>query len=103
DFFAAYLTHPAVEGRTRVPLLAEHFTDAELLAFAQHVEESMPPSRLAEFTGWMLPALHANELSALFGSMKEESPPEEFRSMVGLAEVRVDPARWAVVRERVGI
>jgi hypothetical protein len=103
EFFAAYFAHMNEEEAKLLPLLWEHFTDEQIIAFSTHIEESMPPQRFQEYMRWMLPSLNANELTEMFRGIKLGEPPEVLRAFTSLAEAHVDPARWRVVKSRLGI
>ena len=86
-----------------VPRMKETFTDAELAAIRGTIIGRMPPDRLFALLGWMLPALNATELSGLLSSFQGKAPPEFVRKVTELCAQRVEPARWATVKGRVGI
>ncbi len=103
ELLGAYLTHMNREDTELVPLMQEHFTDAQMIEMRSVIMGGMPPERLFAILGWMLPALNVTELSAMFTSMRPGLPPPVFRAISDLAAARVDPARWSLVKERVGI
>jgi hypothetical protein len=103
EFFAAYFAHMNEEEEKLLPLLWAHFTDDQIIAFSTHIEESMPPGRFQEYMRWMLPSLNANELTEMFRGIKLEADPEVLGAFTSLAETHVDPARWRVVKSRVGM
>ncbi|MGI0130754.1 MAG: hemerythrin domain-containing protein [Thermoplasmata archaeon] len=103
DFFAAYFAHMNREEQRLVPLMREHFTDDQMRAMRGAIMGGLPPDRLAAILGWMFPALDVDELTGMVMGAKVGMPPEVFRRMAGLAEQRVPPERWQIVRGRVGI
>ncbi|MFZ0892617.1 MAG: hemerythrin domain-containing protein [Thermoplasmata archaeon] len=103
EFFAAYFAHMNEEEEKLLPLLLEHFTDEQIIAFSTHIEESMPPERFQEYMRWLLPSLNANELTEMFRGIKMEPDPEVLGAFTSLAENHVDPARWRIVKSRVGM
>jgi len=103
DLLALYLAHMNREEVDLVPLMREHFTDAEMAGMRGRIMAGTPPERLAGVLGWMLPSLNVNELSELLGGLTRGAPPELVKTVVGIASAKVDPARWAAVRSRVGI
>jgi hypothetical protein len=103
EFFAFYLTHMNKEEVTIVPEMKEHFTDAQLGAMQGAIMGSMPPERAASYLKWMLPSLSLGELTGMLTGLKLSSPPELMKFIAGIGAANVDPARWAVVRERVGL
>lgn len=101
--FAAYISHMNREESDLVPLMAEHFTNEEMFAMRGKIMAGMPPERMMAILGWMLPSLNATELADLLSSIRPAAPPPFFRAVTDLCAARVDPARWGVVRTRVGI
>jgi FPC/CPF motif-containing protein YcgG len=102
EFFAFYLGHMNKEEDTIVPAMQAHFTDEQMRAMQATIIGSMERERLAGFLYWMLPSLSLNELTALIAGVKDGAPPELLQLAAGIGAARVDPARWAVVRQRVG-
>lgn len=101
-FFADYLEHMNREERKLVPMMRERFTDEQMRAMRGAVMRSMPADRLASIFGWMLPSLNVTELTAVVAGGKAGLPPEQFETLSSLAEKRVPPERWQLVRQRVG-
>lgn len=102
DFFAAYLVHMNREEEKVVPMMREHFTDDQMRTMRSTIMRGMPPDRLASILRWMFPSLSLAELTEMLGGAKGSMPPEMFRRLSGIGEEHVDPARWQVVRKRVG-
>ena len=102
EFFAFYLAHMNKEEVTIVPAMKEQFTDDQLRAMQGTIIGSMPKERLVGFLRWMLPALSMRELTGMMAGMKHGAPPELLQLAVGIGQANVDPARWAIVRQRVG-
>lgn len=101
--FGAYITHMNREETELVPLMREHFTDAEQAAMRETIISNFPPDRLFALLGWMLPALNSTELAELLASVKQGAPPPVMKAIADLCAARVEPARWAAVKLRVGI
>jgi len=102
EFFAFYLAHMNKEEVTIVPAMKEHFTNDQLRAMQGAVMVAMPPERLANYLRWMLPSLTLGELTGMLSGVKNGSPPQFLQFVNGIGTANVDPARWALVRERVG-
>jgi Hemerythrin HHE cation binding domain len=103
QLFGAYITHMNREEVELVPLMREHFTDAEMFAMRGKIIGQTPPDRLFAILGWMLPSLNVTELSDLLSSMKGAAPPQMMNAVSDLCAARVDPARWDAVKLRVGL
>ena len=103
DFFAEYLAHMNREEEKVVPLMQKHFTDDQLRAMRGAIMGGMAPDRLASIVRWMLPSLNLAELTGLIREAKGALPPPAFQGMSGIAQKYVPPARWQIVKERVGI
>ena len=102
DLFALYIAHMNREEEHVVPLMREHFTDPQMLQMQGRIIGSMPPERVSSILQYMLPSLNVTELTRLVGSLRAGAPPPVFQMVTDLATARVDPARWATVRQRVG-
>jgi hypothetical protein len=102
EFFAYYLTHMNKEETTIVPAMKEHFTDDQMRALQGAIIGAMPPERFAAYLRWMLPSLSLAELTGTMAGVKHGGRPEVLKAVAGIGEANVDPARWALVRERVG-
>ena len=61
------------------------------------------PDQLKGYLRWMLPSMNLAELTTLVGDVQRGAPPPLLDLLKAVAEATVDPARWALVRERVGI
>ncbi|MGA8605069.1 MAG: hemerythrin domain-containing protein [Thermoplasmata archaeon] len=103
DFFAYYLAHMNKEEATIVPAMKEHFTDEQMRAMRSTIMGGMPKDRFASILRWMLPSLTLDELTGMLLGIKRGAPPELLTFVSGVGAAHVDPARWATVRERVGI
>ncbi len=103
ELFVFYLTHMNREETELVPVMQEHFSDAEQAAMRGAIIAKFPPDRLFALLGWMLPALNVTELSDLLASVKGTAPPPFMKAISDLCAARVEPARWAAVKLRVGI
>jgi len=88
---------------TIVPAMKEHFTDPQMQAMQGALMAAMPPERLANYLRWMLPSLSLGELTGILAGMKPTVPPEFLQFVNRIGAANVDPARWAAVRQRVGI
>ena len=103
ELLAAYFTHMNREESELVPAMREHFTDEQMVAMRGKIMGGMPPERLFAILGWMLPALNVTELSDLFISVRNTSPPPVTEAIAKLCAARVDPQRWDAVKLRVGL
>lgn len=103
DLFAFYLQHMNNEEATVVPVMWEHFTDAELRKIRADYHTSIPVRRLEAWMRWTLPAMNVNELVVFFHGLKEDGPRQLYDYMARLASETVDPVRWQSTRDRVGI
>lgn len=103
DLFAAYIAHMNREEHEVVPLMREHFTDAQMADMRGRILGGMPPDRMMTIFGWMLPSLNVSELTGTVGGMKGKVPPRVFEAVTNLCATRVDPARWGAAKLRIGI
>lgn len=103
ELFAAYLVHMNREETELVPVMREHFTDAEQAQMRGAIIAGFQPDRLFALLGWMLPALNVSELTELLASVKGAAPPPFMKAISDIGAAHVDAERWAVVKQRVGI
>lgn len=103
DLFAFYLQHMNNEEATLVPVMWEHFTDTQLRKMRADYHLRTPPKRFEAWMRWTLPALNLNELVVLFRGLRDDGPPELLNRMAELAAATVDPVRWQLTRDRVGL
>ncbi|MFZ1023285.1 MAG: hemerythrin domain-containing protein [Thermoplasmata archaeon] len=103
ELFATYLGHMNREETELMPLMHQHFTDAEIVAMARQIIGGLPPERMMAILSYMLPSLNVSELSDFVGSMRETAPPPVAKAVTELAAVKVDPARWAEAKSRLGM
>lgn len=101
--FGAYMVHLNREEAEVVPLMRQHFSDAEMGAMQGKIIAGMPPDRLFGILGWMASSLNASELSALIASIRRGAPPALLKAVVDLWGAKVDPGRWAAVKLRTGV
>jgi hypothetical protein len=103
ELFVAYLAHMNREETELVPLMQQHFTDAEMVAMRSRIIGAMPPERIMAILSYTLPALNVSELSDFVGSVAKTAPPPVVKAVTGLATAKVDPARWAEAKSRIGM
>ena len=103
ELFAAYITHMNREETELVPLMREHFTDAQMAKMQGTIIGGMPPDRMFGILGWMLPSLNVSELSELLFSMSKGAPPSLIKAVTDLCAKKVEPARWSKVRLKTGL
>lgn len=103
ELFAAYIYHMNREDEVVVPLMQQHFTDAQLAAMRGTIIAGLPPDRLFAILGFMLPALNVHELSDLIAAVTPTAPPAMTAAVVDLCSKKVDPSIWTEVRARTGV
>lgn len=103
DLFVYYLRHMNNEEATIVPVMWEHFTDAQLRKMRADYHLNTPRERFNVWMRWTLPALNLNELVILFRGLKEDGPAVLLERMTEIASATVEPSRWEATRERVGL
>lgn len=103
ELFAAYIAHMNREETELVPVLRDHFSDAEQAKMRGTIISKFPPDRFFALLGWMLPALNVTELSELLNSVKGTIPPPVLKAVTDLCAARVEPKRWAAVKVRTGL
>ena len=103
DLFALYIAHMNREESDLVPLMKERYSDPQMAQMRGKIIGAMPPDRMMAILGWMLPSLNVDELTGFVGMLKAGAQPPVFKAVADLSAARVDPARWKIVKERVGI
>jgi len=102
DLFAFYLAHLNNEEALIVPVMWEHFTDAELRAMRAQFYNTIPLPLFEQWMRWTLPALNVNELTVLLSGMKTDPPPNRFDDAMRIAHEALRPDRWALIQSAVG-
>ena len=103
QLLCAYLTHMDREEAELVPLMQQHFTDAQMVSMRDAIIRSMSPEVLFAFLNWMLPSLNVNELSELLASVRLSAPPPVFKAITDLCAAKVESSRWATTKSRIGL
>ena len=101
--FAAYVTHMNKEEEQLVPLMQAHFTDPELVGMRSTVIARMPPERVMAMLSWILPSINETELCDFLTSVVRTAPPPLVKGVTDLCAAKVESARWARVRQQVGV
>lgn len=102
QLFTFTLGHMVEEETKIVPLMWEHFTDAELRAFRSQFYNQIPLERFEDWMRWTLPALNLSELLLFLAGMKAEPTPNRFVVAMRVAQETLDRSRWSVVESQVG-
>jgi Hemerythrin HHE cation binding domain len=102
DLFAFYLAHLNNEEAVLVPVMWEHFTDAQLRSLRAQFYNTIPLTLFETWMRWTLPALNVNELGVLLSGMKTDPAPNRFADAMRLAKETLRPERWTQVRDQVG-
>jgi hypothetical protein len=97
---AEHLRHMEQEEVTTNRMLWAHKSDDELRAMHARIVGSIPPARLAEWFGSILPALNGAERGALLGGMRAELPPQVFDQVTSAARAALGPEAWAEASRR---
>jgi len=103
ELLTAYFAHMNREETELVPLMQQHFTDPEMVAMRSRIIGGMPPERVMAILNFMLPSLNVSELSEFVGSVIQTAPPPVANAVTTLAAAKVDPARWAEAKSRIGM
>ena len=103
ELFAAYMAHMNREETDLVPWMSEHFSDAQMGAMRGAIMGRTPPDTMSAILAWMLPSLNIRELSGLIREVRSAVPPQAFKAITEMCEAKVDPNRWGMVRQIVGI
>lgn len=102
DLFTYYLAHLNNEEAVLVPVMWEHFTDAQLRALRAQFYNTIPLSLFETWMRWTLPALNINELVVLLSGMKIDPAPNRFADALRLAKETLRPEKWSQVQMKVG-
>lgn len=103
ELFGAYILHMNREETQLLPWMRERFTDAQLGAMSNAIVGRQPPERLFAILNWMVPSLNTVELTGFLRRAKAGMPPPALKAVADVCTQRVDPARWAAVRQAVGL
>lgn len=103
ELFASYIAHMNREDAELVPLMQDHFTDAQMAGMRGAIMGNIPPERMVSILGWMLPSLNVTELSQFISGLSKTAPPPLQKVVFDIASAKVDPARWSEVKLRTGV
>jgi hypothetical protein len=76
-------------------MLWAHRTDAELREVEGRLLASIPPPRLVEWLGWILPAANLSERAGMLRDMRAGMPPEVFEPLTAQARAALGAAAWS--------
>jgi len=96
---AEHLAHLEREEVAANRLLWAHRSDAELELLHGRIVAAIPPPRLAEWFGWILPAMSGAERAPLLSGMLA-MPPELFEQVTGPARRALGEPAWERTLER---
>jgi hypothetical protein len=103
SFTAEYLQHQEFEEFEVMVMLSQHLTFDELLAIDNAIVASIPPDMMAKSAALMLPAMNIEDQVELYEGARAGVPPEVFAGMVALGESVLDPVRYQLLAQRLGI
>ncbi len=103
SFTAEYLQHQEFEEFEVMVMLSQHLTFDELLAIDNAIVASIPPDMMAKSAALMLPAMNIEDQIELYEGARAGVPPEVFAGMVALGESVLEPARYQLLAQRLGI
>lgn len=96
---AEHLVHLDREEVAANRLLWAHKSDAELEAMHLRIVQGIPPARLAEWFGWILPAMSCAERAPLVAGLLA-MPPELFEQVTEPARRALGRVAWESTLER---
>ncbi len=99
-FLVRYLAHMGREENESMPALQAAMNDEELMALATKLRASIPPPRMAQFLGLMLPAMNVVERARLFVGLKAFAPREMMIGVSELASHVLQPEDWSSLKAR---
>jgi len=85
-FYANYLIHMSMEETEINPVIWDHFTDEEIMAWQGEIMTSLSQEQILSFYKYMVPALNPQEQTVLLGGFKTSSPVEEFDAVMTILE-----------------
>ena len=97
ELFAYYLQHMSNEEATMVPVVWEHYTDAERQALHERFYNGIPLAQFEIWMRWTLPALNPQELTTLLRSLRADPPPNRFADVMRVGREVLGEDRWAVI------
>ncbi|MEY2397587.1 MAG: hypothetical protein QOJ00_761 [Actinomycetota bacterium] len=102
-FVASYLAHMAYEEGEVMQTLRDALTVAELFTLDMELRASIPLDKLLAFAATMLPAINAEERTAMLGGLRAGAPAEVFEQVRAVAARRLDPQDYRAVAVRLGL
>lgn len=92
---AEQLRHMDREEHEAQPALWANRTDAELEAMHGRILAAIPPPRMAEWLGIMLPAISMPERAGMLGGMREQVPAPVLEVLTAPARAALGAQAWA--------
>jgi hypothetical protein len=103
SFTAEYVQHQEFEEFEVMVMLSQHLSFDELLAIDNAIVASITPDMMAKSAALMLPAMNIEDQVELYEGARAGVPPEIFAGMVALGESVLEPARYQLLAQRLGI
>jgi hypothetical protein len=98
--FAEDMLHMAHEEQQAMPLLQQHFPDAELMAMDERIVRTIPPERMLDYLRLMIPAATPEGRAALLRAIRQGAPPEIFAGILeGVAKPALEPREWRLLSQ----
>lgn len=92
---AEHLRHMGREEDEANRALWAHHTDSELGAMEQRIVGSIPPERMADWLGFMLPAASRPERVQMLTGMRAAMPQPVFAELTGQARAALGEDEWS--------
>jgi hypothetical protein len=93
-FVAENFLHMHTEETENTALLWQTHTDAELVDLHQRIVKSIPPTDMAVYLRWMVPAMSPSERAAMLGNMRQGMPAETFAGVIATVRPHLREREW---------
>jgi len=100
SFTSDYLVHQDVEERVIMPALEAAVGIEAVVGMHQAIISSIPPEEMGRSLALMIPAMNADDRTALLGGMRAGAPAEVFEGVWSLVGSVLDPADLQTLARR---
>jgi hemerythrin-like domain-containing protein len=101
EFMVFNLEHMAKEEQLIMPVLWQHYTDVQLMAFNESIIAKTPPHEMQEVATWMLRGINNKDAINWLKGAKATAPDFVFASLLAIAEREWNAGRFTTIIDQV--
>jgi Hemerythrin HHE cation binding domain len=101
-FISSYLAHQDEEETMQEQILWKHFDNARLGTVMTAFQASRSPAQKMDDLKFLIPGLNVAELTAIFQGIKAAAPAPAFEAACQIAQMHLEPSKWAALQRAIG-